>query len=78
MCYVIELTTYVDKKADAKAIYGPYDETEATATFHQKMGGAMKNANYASELLVVVSETGGIIKDEYWKRPVEENAEKEG
>ena len=42
---------------------------EAIANFHSKMGGAMKNEKYASELLMVVTSIGTVIKSEYWVRP---------
>lgn len=70
--YLIEITTYVDGTADAKGIYSYDSETDAVANFHSKMGGAMKNANYASELVQVISGSGKVIKPaEYWVRPIE-------
>ena len=66
--YVIEITKYVDGAADSKAIYAYDDETEAVATFHQKMGGAMKNANFAFELVQVINEYGVVIESKYFER----------
>jgi hypothetical protein len=68
--YLTEITTYNNGTADATGIY-PYDDKDlAVANFHSKMGGAMKNANYASELLVVMSGSGELVKRDYWVRPV--------
>ena len=70
--YLVEITTYMDETTpDAKGIYSYDSETDAVANFHSKMGGAMKNANYASELVQVISGSGQVIKTEYWVRPIE-------
>lgn len=69
--YLVEVTKYVDGTADAKAIYTYDTETEAIANFHSKMGGAMKNANYAFEMLHVISDYGVVVKTEYFERAVE-------
>ncbi len=67
---IIEYTKYIDGTADSKAIYTFDSENEALATFHSKMGGAMKNVNYAFELLHVINEYGVDIKSEYFERTV--------
>lgn len=46
------------------------DENTAVANFHSKMGGAMKNDKYASELLMVISNTGYVIENKYYVRPI--------
>jgi len=69
--YVIEITRYADATADSKAIYTYDDEVEAVATFHQKMGGAMKNANYSFELVQVINEYGVTIESKYFERKTE-------
>ena len=69
--YVIEITKYADGTADSKAIYTYDDEVEAVATFHQKMGGAMKNANYSFELVQVINEYGVTIESKYFERKTE-------
>lgn len=56
--------------ADAKGIYEYDDRDLAVANFHSKMCGAMKNENYASELLQVIDENGKIVKTEKYVRPV--------
>ena len=76
--YVIEVTKYADGTADSKSIYTYSDENEAVATFHQKMGGAMKNANYAFELVQVINDYGVAIESKYFERKAEtEEAETE-
>ena len=70
MFYLVEITTYLNGTPDAKGIYSYDTETDAVANFHSKMGGAMKNNNYASELVQVISGSGQVIKTEYWVRPV--------
>jgi hypothetical protein len=69
--YVIEVTKYVDGTADSKAIYAYDNETEAVATFHQKMGGAMKNINYTFELVQVINDYGVVIESKYFERKKE-------
>lgn len=71
MNYLIEITNYNNGTAVSKGMYEYATEMEAIANFHSKMGGAMKNATYASELLMVVTNTGAVVKSEYWVRPIE-------
>ena len=75
--YVIEIANYNDGTAESKGIYSYATQEEAIATFHSKMGGAMKNTKYESELLMVIRTDGGVIRSEKWNRehtaePVEE------
>ena len=70
--FLIEISKYVDGTADSKAVYTYDSEVEAVATFHQKMGGAMKNANYAFELVQVINEYGVVIESKYFERKTEE------
>lgn len=70
--YLVEITTYEDGIPTATGIYAYDNEIDAVANFHSKMGGAMKNANYATELLIVLNENGGIVKDEQFIRDAEE------
>lgn len=72
MFYLIEITTYVDGTPTAKGVYGYETQTEAVANFHSKMGGAMKNANYASELVMVINNVGAVIASDYFARTVTE------
>lgn len=78
MNYLIEITNYNNGTAVSKGIYEYATEMEAIANFHSKMGGAMKNATYASELLMVVTNTGAVVKSEYWVRPIEVKEEPTG
>lgn len=71
MNYLIEITNYNNGTPVATGMYPYATEMEAIANFHSKMGGAMKNVTYASELLMVVTNTGAVIKSEYWVRPIE-------
>ena len=53
--YVMEITTYNDGTAEAKGVYAYDTQDEAIANYHSKMGGAMKNAKYESELITVTA-----------------------
>lgn len=76
--HVIEITKYTDGTADSKSIYTYNDKDEAVAAFYQKMGGAMKNKNYAFELVHVINDYGVVIESKYFERKVEtEEAETE-
>jgi hypothetical protein len=69
--YLMEVTTYVDETPKAKGIYEYEDEISALAKFHQKLGGAMANENFATELVQVVAGNGVVIATEYFERPIE-------
>lgn len=71
MYYLIEIVNYVDGTPVSKGMYSFDTEKDAIANFHSKMGGAMKNDNYASELLVVMTNTGAVVKSEYYVKPVD-------
>lgn len=73
--YLMEVTTYVDKTPKTKGVYEYEDEILAIANFHSKMGGAMKNKNYATELVQVVAENGVVVATEFFERPVEPTEE---
>lgn len=75
--YVIEITTYNNGTADSKGIYEYESKQDAIATFHSKMGSAMKTATYATELLLVISEEGSTVRMERFERPVEEEETEE-
>lgn len=65
--YVIEIATG-DEKIKGKGIYEYATETEAVASFHSKLGTAMKSAMYESELIMVVDSDGKVIKREKYAR----------
>lgn len=69
--YLLEATTYTDETPKAKGIYEYEDEISALAKFHQKLGGAMANEKFATELVQVVAENGVVVATEYFERPVE-------
>ena len=66
--YVIEIANYNDGTAESKGMYGYATQEEAVATFHSKMGGAMKNDKYESELVMVINADGAVIRSEKWNR----------
>ena len=68
MYYVIEITTYNNGTADAYGVYAKQTIDSAIATFHQKMSGAMRNENYASELCIVIDSFGATRRSEHWVR----------
>lgn len=68
MYYLVEITTYVNSTPDAYAVYAYNTKDEAVAAWHQKLSGAMKNTNYASELCLVIDSFGAMHKSEYWVR----------
>lgn len=69
MYYLIDIETYNNGTADSKAIYAYASESEAVASFHSRIGSAMKNATCRSVLCKVISETGTEVKSEFWARP---------
>lgn len=70
--YLIEITTYEDSTPLAKGIYEYNTKNEAVANFHTKLGGAMKNANYASEQLIVVGDNNEIIESALYVKEAED------
>lgn len=60
--FVIEITTKAD--TTTKGVYEYATENEAIASFHSKMGGAMKNKDYLAELLMVIDDNGAVLKVE--------------
>ncbi len=75
--YVIEIVTYNNGNNDSKGIYEYDSKQDAIATFHSKMGGAMKNSTYATELLFAISEEGSTVRMERFVRPAEEETTEE-
>lgn len=61
--YVIEIATG-DIKITGKGIYEYNSETEAVASFHSKLGTAMKSDLYETELILVIDSDGKVIKRE--------------
>lgn len=77
MYYVIEITTYTNKETVDKAIYSYGTQLEALGAFHKKMGGAMTNDTFKTEMLTVIAENGATLAHDYFVRPVEEVATEE-
>lgn len=63
MYYVIEIATG-DTKIEGKAIYSYDTVNKAIATFHQKLGNAMKSELYKTELVMVIDDAGMVVKRE--------------
>ena len=72
--YLIEIATG-DSKITGKAVYEYEAENEAVASFHSKMGSAMKSELFESELLIVIDENGKVLKREKYINPVIEEIE---
>lgn len=65
--FVIEIATG-DSKIAGKGIYEFNTENEAVASFHSKLGTAMKSELYETELIMVVDSEGKLIKREKYNR----------
>lgn len=72
MFYVIEITSYTDKDKVDKGIYSYETQLEALASFHKKMGGAMGNETFKTELLTVIDDRGATMAHDYFVREIEE------
>lgn len=66
--FLINIETYNDGSADSKAIYTYATQDDAIAAYHSKLGSAMKNAKCRTVLCMVISETGNVVKQEFWLR----------
>ena len=64
-----------DAKIKGKGIYEYNSRNEAIASFHSKMGVAMKSELYTREQLLVIDEGNSVIKSEIFIRVVEEDEE---
>lgn len=73
--YVMSITKYNDGKADAKAIYTYYNETDALKVFHQKMASGMGDATCSFQLCHVTNDYGVVFKNEFFERASEEPVE---
>lgn len=67
MFYVIEISTG-DAKIAGKAVYQYATIDEATATFHSKLGAAMKSDLFESELLMVMDAEGAVLRVEKYTK----------
>ena len=78
MFYVLQVSTGESAIAGS-AVYRYNTLDEAVATFHSKMGTAMKSLMYATELLMVVDDNGAVYRTEKFTRPAPEpEVEEEG
>lgn len=71
MFYVIEISTG-DAKIAGKAIYQYNTIDEAIATFHSKLGTAMKSDLYATELIMVMDDEGAVLRVEKYIKTITE------
>ena len=72
--YVIEISEG-DAKIKGKGIHEYNSRNEAIASFHSKMGVAMKSDLYTMEQLLVIDESNSIIKSEIFIRVVAKEEE---
>lgn len=63
MFYLIEISTG-DAQIAGRAVYAYNTEKEAIASFHTKLGQAMKSPLFESELVMVIDENGAVCKHE--------------
>lgn len=68
MFYLIEITSYTNKETIDKAIYSYTDQIKALGAFHQKLGGAMNNETFKSELCKVIDGRGATLAVDYFER----------
>lgn len=69
--YVVEISEG-DTKIAGKAIYEFTSEKDAVASYHSKMGNAMKSNLYLSELIIVIDENGLVIKRDKYTNTISE------
>lgn len=67
--YLVEISEG-DAKIKGKSIYEYDTKNEAIATFHSKLGTAMKSDLYTRELVMVIDSFGNVIKKEVYEKPV--------
>lgn len=70
MFYLIEISKQKDKET-SKAIYSYEDRDMAIGTFHQKLGGAMRNDTFLNEMAMVIDDRGSVQAYNYWEREIE-------
>lgn len=59
MFYVVEISTG-DAKVAGKSVYQYQTRDEAVATFHSKLGAAMKSDLFETELVLVIEDNGSV------------------
>lgn len=75
MFYTVMVTTYNDGTDPKKALYSYDTKDLALAQYHQQMGNAMKSENVATQMIIVISESGERLRSEYYVRAVVETVE---
>lgn len=76
--YLIEVTNYNNGTSESKAMYNYDNYQEAEANYHSKLGGAMKNVTYESEMCMIIDSTGAIYLTKYWVRDHSNDKKEEG
>lgn len=61
--FVIEIAEG-DSKIAGKGIYAYEEEKQAVASFHSKLGVAMKSELYTADLVMVIDKDGKVLKRE--------------
>lgn len=69
--YVVEIAEG-DAKIKGKGIYEYATKDEAVASFHSKMGTAMKSELYTREQLLVLDQFNNVLVSEVYERPTVE------
>lgn len=72
--YLIEIAEG-DAKIKGKAVYEYDDRNSAIASFHSKLGVAMKSELYTSEQILVLNSANGVEMSEKFERPMPEEIE---
>ena len=62
MFRIIEVTTFNDGTKPSQGIYSYEDDNEAIANFYTKFGGMMKLDKVQTEMCMVITEQGEILK----------------
>ncbi len=74
MFYLLEVSTG-DSAIAGSAVYTYPTLNGAVATFHSKLGSAMKSPMYATMLVMVIGDDGAVYRTEKYTKPVEEEGE---
>lgn len=74
MFYLVEISNG-DPKIKGKAVYEYETQNAAIATFHSKLGTAMKSDLYTDDLVMVMDDWGSILKCEKYVKTESETQE---
>ena len=68
--YLVEIATG-DEKIAGKSIYEYETKNEAIASFHTKLGQAMKSELFETDLLMVIDSEGNWFEQRYYNKNVQ-------